>query len=214
MHGSDMMQLNIRFLRCYWDSKLFTHHHVTTQLLLCNKHFMTPGALSPRETIFWQVLGLSWPYRNQLTGYGYKVIKLQETLTLTLRFCYTWSQITNSTINLPRSSLIFFASPSVCWFGSSSRLAKIWSVRQKCICALVTSSWLCCKSATGTFSKITLLSVVANYRQRDSVRSLWVGAVDLCLIGLRWIQSRSLNIRQRHNVVADLLHLRPVDDAG
>lgn len=54
--------------------------------------------------------------------------------------------------NLPKSSLIFFASLSVCWFGSSSRLAKIWSTWQKCICALVTSSWLCCKSATAKTS--------------------------------------------------------------
>lgn len=35
------------------------------------------------------------------------------------------------------------------------------------------------------FSKITLFSVVANYRHRDSLRRLWVGAVDLCLTGLR-----------------------------
>lgn len=45
-----------------------------------------------------------------------------------------------------------------------------------------------------------------------SGQRLWDGGVEVNLeVRLRRVHSRTLHVGQRHNIVADLLHLRPVD---
>lgn len=62
--------------------------------------------------------------------------------------------------------------------------------------------------------RMTFFVAIANCSCRNSLKRLWVGATGLCWFRRCWKQSRTLDVRQSHNVIADLLHLRPVDNSG
>lgn len=61
---------------------------------------------------------------------------------------------------------------------------------------------------------ITFCIAVVHCRHRNGVKWLWVGTVCLCQIRMWGKHNRRLDVWQRHNVFGDLLHLRPVDNAG
>lgn len=61
---------------------------------------------------------------------------------------------------------------------------------------------------------LTLCAAVAHCRHRNGLKWLRVGRVGLWQVGMCGKDHRRLDVGQRHDVFGDLLHLRPVDDAG
>lgn len=66
----------------------------------------------------------------------------------------------------------------------------------------------------GIIKDITFCIAVVHCRQRNGLKRLWVGTVELCQIRMCGKHNRRLDVWQRHNVFGDLLHLRPVDNTG
>lgn len=67
------------------------------------------------------------------------------------------------------------------------------------------------KSKIAHFQKVTSVIAAVLCRHREGLKGLWGGSVWLQLTRLCWVHSRTLDIWQCHNIVANLLHLRPVD---
>lgn len=69
-------------------------------------------------------------------------------------------------------------------------------------------------ATNGIIKDITFCIAVGHCRHRNGLKWLRVGTVWLCQIRMCGKHNRRLDVWQRHNVFGDLLHLRPVNNAG
>lgn len=78
----------------------------------------------------------------------------------------------------------------------------------------ISQCWLMRLAINKIKMDITFCIAVVHCRHRNGLKWLWVGTVWLCQIRMCGKHNRRLDVWQRHNVFGDLLHLRPVDNAG